>query len=90
MIWPLIARNPAAVSAASKRSNRTSIAGLPAILARVSASRKVQIVLASGTVSASPRPRKRMNDSRSRIRYSVRSSDRLWLACRTSVLNIST
>jgi hypothetical protein len=29
-------------------------------------------------------------DSRSRIRYSVRSSDRLWLACRMSVLNIST
>ena len=28
MIWPLIARNPAVASAASKRSNRTSIAGL--------------------------------------------------------------
>ena len=52
------------------------------ILARVNASRKVQIVFASGTVSASPSPRKRMKDSRSRIRYSVRSSDRLWLACR--------
>jgi len=90
MIWPLIARNPAAESTASKRSNTTSIAGLPASLARVSASRKVQIVLASGTVSESPKPRKRMNDSRSRIRYSVRSSDRLWLACSTSVLNIST
>ena len=81
MIWPPIARNPAAESAASKRLNRTSIAGLPRNLARVSASRKVQIVLASGTVPARPSPRKRMNDSRSRIRYSVRSSDRLWLAC---------
>jgi Membrane-associated sensor, integral membrane domain len=40
-------------------------------------SRNVQIVFASGTVSPSPRRRKRMNDSRSRIRYSVRSSDRL-------------
>ena len=90
MIWPLIARNPAAESAVLKRSNRTSIAGLPAIRARVSASRKVQIVLASGTVSASPKPRKRMNDSRSRIRYSARSSDRLWLLCSTSTLNIST
>ena len=56
------------------------IAGWPRNLARVSASRKVQIVLASGTVSASASPRKRTNDSRSRIRYSVRSSDRLWLA----------
>ena len=60
MIWPLIARNPAAASATSKRANTTSMAGLPAILARVRASRKVQIVLASGAVSASPRPRKRM------------------------------
>jgi hypothetical protein len=33
MIWLLIARNPADASAASKRSNTTSIAGLPAILA---------------------------------------------------------
>ncbi len=56
MIWPLIARNPAAESARSKRSNRSSIAGLPVSLARVSASRKVQIVLASGTVSPSPKP----------------------------------
>src|SRR5271170_213902 len=59
MIWPLIAKNPAVESAVSKRSNRTSIAGFPAIRARVSASRKVHIVLASGTVSASPRPRNR-------------------------------
>jgi hypothetical protein len=43
MIWPLIARNPAAASVALKRSNRTSIADLPSILARVSAARKVQI-----------------------------------------------
>jgi hypothetical protein len=41
LIWPPIARNPAAESAASKRLNRTSIAGLPRSLARVSASRKV-------------------------------------------------
>src|SRR3954452_9383934 len=74
MIWPLIAKNPAAESAASKRSNRASVAGFPASWARVSASRKVQIVLASGTVSARSSPRKRINDSRSRIRYSVRSS----------------
>src|SRR5277367_1551834 len=72
-----IARNPATARASSKRLNSTSIAGLPRSLARVSASRKVQIVFASGTVSASPSPRKRMNDSRSRIRYSARSSDRL-------------
>src|SRR5436190_21530925 len=31
-----------------------------------------------------------MNESRSLIRNSVRSSDRLWLACRISTLNIST
>src|SRR5271170_576046 len=37
IIWPLIAKNPAAASATSKRSNTTSIAGLPAIRARVSA-----------------------------------------------------
>jgi transposase len=40
--------------------------GRPAILARVSASPKPQIGFASGTVSASLRPRKRLNDSRSR------------------------
>ena len=90
MIWPPIARKPAFVSAASKRLNRTSIAGLPSIFARVSASRKVQIVFASGTLSASDNPRKRMNDSRSLIRYSVRSSDSEWLACRIRTLNIST
>jgi hypothetical protein len=35
MIWPPIAKNPAAASAASKRLNKTSIAGLPRSLARV-------------------------------------------------------
>src|SRR5215218_8921577 len=54
----------------------------PSRVALVSASRKVQIVLASGTGSARPRPRKRMKESRSFIRNSVRSSERLWLACR--------
>src|ERR1700683_5429066 len=68
MLWPPIARNPAAERRAAKRLNRTSIAGVP-----LSASRKVQIVFASGTVSASLSPRKRMNDRRSRIRLSVRS-----------------
>jgi hypothetical protein len=48
MICPPLARKPAADSAPSKRANRTSIAGLPSSRARVSASRKVQIVLASG------------------------------------------
>src|SRR5262249_51101537 len=64
MIWPLIARNPAAANVALNRSKRTSIAGLSAIRACVSASRNIQIVFASGTVSPSPRRRKRMNDSR--------------------------
>jgi len=89
MIWPLIAKNPAAESATSKRSNRASIAGFPASWARVSASRTVQIVLASGTVSARSSPRKRINDSRSRIRACPgagvssrdwRDSARLWQA----------
>jgi len=76
---PAFGQEPGADSASSKRANKTSIAGLPSSRARVSASRKVQIVLASGTVSARRNPRKRTNDNRSRIRYSVRSSDRLWL-----------
>ena len=59
-------------------------------LARVSASRKVQIVFASGTGSDSPSPRKRMNESRSLIRNSVRSSDSEWLACRIRTLNMNT
>jgi hypothetical protein len=48
-------------------------------LARVSASRKVQVVLASGTVSASPAPRKRMlkNDPRSDTRR-ARLTGRGW------------
>jgi hypothetical protein len=48
------------------------MAGLPPILALVSASPKVQMVLASGTVSQRPMPRKRMKESRSLKRYSVR------------------
>jgi hypothetical protein len=90
MICPPMARNPAARSAASKRANSTSMAGLPSSVARVSASRKVQMVLASGTGSASPKPRKRMKESRSLMRNSVRSSDRLWQACRISTLNMNT
>jgi hypothetical protein len=46
MIWPLIAKNPAAESAASKRSNKASIAGLPAIRACI-ASAKSFLALAS-------------------------------------------
>ena len=41
-------------------------------------------------LAANPSPRKRMNESRSLIRNSARSSDRLWLACRISTRNIST
>jgi len=90
MIWPPIARNSAAASAASKRLNRTSMAGLPRSLARVSASQKVQIVFASGTVLASPSPRKRMNSPHSakprlevRIPYQAGFAD---LAGRTAKL----
>ena len=90
MICPPIARKPAFVSAASKRLNKTSIAGLPSIFARVSASRKFQIEFASGTLWASDNPRKRMNERRSLIRYSVRSSDSEWLDWRIRTLNIST
>src|SRR4029453_5788774 len=49
-------------------------------------SRNSQIVVASGTGSSSSRSRKRMNDMRSRIRYSVRSSERLWSDCSTIIL----
>src|SRR5450631_1880688 len=73
-ICPPMARKPAWASAASKRLNRTSIADLPSTIVRVSASRKFQIEFASGTRSASVSPRNRMNDKRSLIRYSVRSS----------------
>src|SRR5437660_4879683 len=51
------------------------------------ASRNSQIVVASGTGSSSSRSRKRINDIRSRIRYSVCSSDRLWSDCSTRILN---
>ena len=84
------------------------MAGASPIIARVSASRKVQIVLPSGAGSdrpplasptsyagwslkpAPPRPRKRMNESRSLIRNSVRSSDSEWLACRISTFHMNT
>src|SRR6516165_95273 len=51
------------------------------------ASRNSQIVVASGTGSSRSRSRKRMNDRRSRIRYSVCSSERLWSDCSTTILN---
>src|SRR4051794_34971881 len=66
------------------------MAGLPSIFARVSASRNVQIVFASGTASASSSSRKRMNESRSLIRNSVRSSDSEWLACRVRIFHMNT
>src|SRR4051812_20998411 len=72
------------------RENSTSMAGLPSSVARVSHSRKSQIVRASGTRSPSDSPRKRMNESRSLIRYSARSSDRLFAAWMTRILNIIT
>jgi hypothetical protein len=43
--------------------------------AHVSCSRNSQIVLASGTLSCSANPAKRMNENRSRSRYSVWSSE---------------
>ena len=43
-----------------------------------------------GTLSVSPSPRKRMNDSRSLIRNSARSSERLFWAWITRILNIIT
>ena len=58
--------------------------------ARFSASRNAQIVLASGTGSVSPRPRKRMNDRRSLMRYSQRSSESPCIACSSRILNINT
>ena len=56
-------------SVASKRANNGPMA--PGL---VSFSRNSQIVRASGTRSDNPNPRKRMNDSRSLIRNSARSS----------------
>jgi hypothetical protein len=56
----------------------------------VRASRKFQIEFASGTLWASDNPRKRMNERRSLMRYSVRSSDSEWLDLRIRTLNIST
>jgi hypothetical protein len=52
----------------------------------LSASRNVQIVLASGTASERPSPRKRINDSRSLITYSQRSSDNECIAWRATLL----
>ena len=61
---------------------------LPSTIVRVSDLRKFQIEFASGTRSARVSPRNRMNDKRSLIRYSVRSSESEWLACRIKTLNI--
>src|SRR5689334_15623918 len=58
--------------------------------ALVSLSRKSQIVRASGTRSDSPSPRKRMNDRRSLMRYSARSSDNVFTVWITRTLNIIT
>jgi hypothetical protein len=79
-----IARKPAFVSDVSKRLNKTPIAGWPSIFVRVSSSRKFQVEFASGTLRASDNPRKSMNERRSLLRYSVRSSDSEWLDCRIS------
>src|ERR1700730_13245746 len=56
----------------------------------VSFSRNSQIIRASGTRSDNPNPRKRRNDSRSLIRNSARSSERLFVVLRTRILNIIT
>jgi transposase len=45
---------------------------------------------ALGVTPICPRPTNRMNDSRSFIRYSQRSSDNVCIACSNSTLNIST
>jgi len=62
-ICSLIAKKPASRNAASNLWNKAS-----AVFAFFNASRKAQILLASGTASEIPRPRKRMNDRRSLIR----------------------
>jgi len=46
-------------------------------------------VFVSGTMSADL-AQERMNDGRSRLRYSARSSDRPWLASKISTLTMST
>ena len=84
-IWPNIDKNPALRRVASKRLNSPSIA--PVWIRR---SRNSQTVLASGTRSDSPRPRKRMKERRSLIRYSVRSSGKLLSVWIIRILNIST
>lgn len=77
---PLLRCRDAATSAASMICQL--ISRMPA---RVSASWRVQIVSASGTTTARPSPRKLMNGSRFLIRYSVRPSDKEWLAWMTSL-----
>src|SRR5262245_43361899 len=72
MICPPRAMEPSASRCWPKRSNRLSIS--PAC---ANASRNSQIVVASGTGSSRLRSRKCMNDRRSRIRYSVCSSERI-------------
>lgn len=58
--------------------------------ARVRRSRNTQTVLASGTRSDRPNPKQCMKERRSLIKYSVRSSERLFRIWMTRVLNIST
>src|SRR4030088_2823979 len=64
-----------------KRANSLSISP-PSI----NAYRNSQIVVASGTGSSISRSRKRMNEKRSPIRYSVCSSERLCTDCRPPLL----
>ena len=75
----------AARSAASIRANSPLI--VPAL---VSVSRNSQIVRAYGTRSDSPKPKKRMNESRSLMRISERSSERVLAAWMTRTLKIMT
>jgi hypothetical protein len=58
--------------------------------ASVICSRNNQIVFASGTRSPRPRSRKRINDIRSRIWNSIRSSERFYNDWMMRILNINT
>jgi len=84
-ICPFRAANPRSRKYLSKRSNRRFTSP-----ARPNSSRNSQIVLASGTRSPMPRPKKRMNDNRSLTWYSTASSLRLYNDWSTSTLNINT
>ena len=54
----------------------------------LSVSRKSQMVFASGTLSDTPKPRKRIKLNLSFIWYSVWSSDKLYNLCKMRILNI--